>query len=44
MILVGTDTLTETLEYVSNLLNHPEILKKVRTKTDNQIVLDLLID
>lgn len=34
MILAGTDTLTGTLEWaISNLLNHPEILKKQEAKS-----------
>nr|QWK52211.1 cytochrome P450 81D24 [Isatis tinctoria] len=45
MILAGTDTLTGTLEWaISNLLNHPEILKNAKTEIDAKIGLDRLID
>lgn len=45
MILAGTDTITGTLEWtISNLLNHPEILKKAKTDIDTKIGLDRLID
>ncbi|KAF2562243.1 hypothetical protein F2Q70_00018429 [Brassica cretica] len=45
MILAGTDTSAATLEWaMSNLLNHPEVLKKAKTEIDEQIGLDRLIE
>ncbi|ESQ32632.1 hypothetical protein EUTSA_v10004055mg [Eutrema salsugineum] len=45
MILAGTDTSAGTLEWaLSNLLNHPEVLKKARSEIDEQIGLDRLIE
>ncbi|XP_048625584.1 cytochrome P450 81D11 isoform X2 [Brassica napus] len=45
MILAGTDTSAGTLEWaMSNLLNHPEVLKKAKTEIDEQIGLDRLIE
>nr|QWK52221.1 cytochrome P450 81D11-1 [Isatis tinctoria] len=45
MILAGTDTSAATLEWaMSNMLNHPEVLKKARTEIDEQIGLDRLIE
>lgn len=45
MISAGTDTSAVTLEWaMSNLLNNPEILMKVRAEIDDKIGLDQLID
>ncbi|CAH2061398.1 unnamed protein product [Thlaspi arvense] len=45
MILAGTETLAGTLEWAMlNLLNHPEVLRKVRTEIDTKIGFDRLID
>ena len=45
LILAGTDTSSSTLEWVmTNLLNHPDVLKKVTVELDNQIGEDKLID
>ena len=45
LILAGTDTSSSTLEWVmANLLNHPDVLKKVTVELDNQIGEDKLID
>ncbi|KAG5381692.1 hypothetical protein IGI04_033162 [Brassica rapa subsp. trilocularis] len=45
MILAGTDTSAGTLEWaMSNLLNHPEVLKKAKTEIDEKIGLDRLIE
>ncbi|KAJ0097678.1 hypothetical protein Patl1_28600 [Pistacia atlantica] len=38
MLLAGTETSVVTLEWVlSNLLNHPEVLKKARDELENQL-------
>ncbi|XP_010531270.1 PREDICTED: cytochrome P450 81D11-like [Tarenaya hassleriana] len=45
LILAGTDTSAVTLEWaLTNLLNHPEKLKKARNEIDNKVGLDRLID
>ncbi|XP_022725825.1 cytochrome P450 81D11-like [Durio zibethinus] len=45
IILAGTDTSAVTIEWaMSNLLNHPELLKKARAELDNQIGQENLID
>ncbi|CAA7051930.1 unnamed protein product [Microthlaspi erraticum] len=45
MMLGGTDTSAGTLEWaMSNLLNHPEVLKKAKTEIEDQIGLDRLIE
>ncbi|OMP03858.1 Cytochrome P450 [Corchorus olitorius] len=45
IILAGTDTSVVTLEWaMSNLLNHPEVLKKARAEIDSQIGQENLID
>jgi isoflavone 2'-hydroxylase len=45
MLLAGTDTSSVTLEWaMSNLLNHPEILKKAKNELDTHIVQDHLVD
>ncbi|XVF20603.1 hypothetical protein REPUB_Repub12eG0014900 [Reevesia pubescens] len=45
LILAGTDTSAITLEWaMSNLLNHPEVLKKARAEIDSQIGQENLID
>ncbi|XP_010415197.1 PREDICTED: cytochrome P450 81D11 [Camelina sativa] len=45
LILAGTDTSAVTLEWaLSNLLNHPEVLKKARDEIDNNIGLDRLVE
>ncbi|KAL0686673.1 hypothetical protein Bca4012_086350 [Brassica carinata] len=41
----GTDTSAVTLEWaLSNLLNHPEVLKKARAEIDDKIGFDRLVD
>ncbi|CAN6911125.1 unnamed protein product [Brassica oleracea var. botrytis] len=45
MILAGTDTSAATLDWaMSNLLNHPDVLKKAKTEIDEQIGSDRLIE
>ncbi|CAH8315336.1 unnamed protein product [Eruca vesicaria subsp. sativa] len=45
MILAGTETTAVTLEWaLSNLLNHPEILKKARAEIDDKIGSDRLLE
>ncbi|KAF3965641.1 hypothetical protein CMV_010185 [Castanea mollissima] len=45
LLLPGTDTLAVTLEWaMTNLLNHPHILKKVGDEIDSQIGEEKLID
>lgn len=45
LILAGTDTSAVTLEWaLSNLLNHPDVLKKARDEIDCKVGLDRLID
>lgn len=45
MIIAGTDTSAVTLEWaMTNLLNHPEVLDKVREEIDAQIGEDRLIE
>ncbi|QHO40684.1 Cytochrome P450 [Arachis hypogaea] len=45
MLLAGTDTSSVTLEWaMSNLLNHPEIIKKARKEIDTQIGQDRIVD
>ena len=45
LILAGTDTSAVILEWVmSNLINHPDVLKKARVDLDNQIGQEKLID
>ena len=45
MLLAGTDTSAVTLEWaMSNLLNHPDGLKKARAELDAQIGQERLID
>jgi cytochrome P450 len=45
MILAGTDTSAGTLEWaMSNLLNHPEVLRKAKTEIDDQIGVDRLVE
>ncbi|XP_010526705.1 PREDICTED: cytochrome P450 81D11-like [Tarenaya hassleriana] len=45
MILAGTDTSAVTLEWaLSNLLNHPEILRKARSEIDEKVGSDRLMD
>ena len=45
IILAGTDTSAITIEWaMSNLLNHPEVLKKARVEIDSQIGQENLID
>ncbi|KAK9986969.1 hypothetical protein SO802_031920 [Lithocarpus litseifolius] len=45
LLLAGTDTLAVILEWaMSNLLNHPNVLKKAREEVDNQIGQEKLIE
>ncbi|CAN8328315.1 unnamed protein product [Cochlearia groenlandica] len=45
LIVAGTNTTAITIEWaMSNLLNHPEILKKARAEIDDKIGLDRLIN
>ncbi|CAA7035870.1 unnamed protein product [Microthlaspi erraticum] len=45
LILAGTDTSAVTLEWaLSNLLNHPEVLKKAREEIDRKIGLERLVE
>ncbi|CAK8578241.1 unnamed protein product [Lathyrus sativus] len=45
MLLAGTDTSALTLEWsMSNILNHPEVLKKVREELDTHVGQDRLVD
>ncbi|CAL5372846.1 unnamed protein product [Camellia sinensis] len=45
MILAGTDTSAVTMEWAMSLLvNHPEVLKKVRAELDIQVGQECLID
>ncbi|KAL5821766.1 hypothetical protein ACOSQ3_023648 [Xanthoceras sorbifolium] len=45
MLLAGTDTSAVTLEWaMSNLINHPEVLKKARVEMDAQVGQERLID
>ncbi|KAK7329384.1 hypothetical protein VNO77_23547 [Canavalia gladiata] len=45
MLFGGTDSSTGTLEWsLSNLLNHPEVLKKARDELDTQIGQDRLLN
>ncbi|XP_010548441.1 PREDICTED: cytochrome P450 81D11-like [Tarenaya hassleriana] len=45
MVVAGTDTSAVTVEWaLSNLVNHPVILKKARDEIDNKIGPDRLID
>ncbi|XP_020233131.1 cytochrome P450 81E8 [Cajanus cajan] len=45
MLLAGTDTSSVTLEWaMSNLLNHPEILKKAKNELDTHIRQNCLVD
>ncbi|XP_059641495.1 cytochrome P450 81Q32-like [Cornus florida] len=45
MLLAGTDTSSVTIEWaMSNLLNHPEMLKKARVELDSHVDQDRLID
>ncbi|XP_059428247.1 cytochrome P450 81E8-like [Corylus avellana] len=45
LLLAGTDTSAVTLEWaMSNLLNHPDILKKVRAELDSQVGKENLLD
>ncbi|KAL5753059.1 hypothetical protein ACOSP7_023235 [Xanthoceras sorbifolium] len=45
ILLAGTDTSTITLEWaMSNLLNHPEVLKKARDEMDAQVGQERLVD
>ncbi|KAF3958278.1 hypothetical protein CMV_016797 [Castanea mollissima] len=45
LILAGTDTSAVTLEWaMSNLINHPDVLKKARVELDTQIEQDKWID
>ncbi|MBA0732309.1 hypothetical protein Gogos_016408 [Gossypium gossypioides] len=45
LILAGTDTTSVTIEWaMSNLLNHPELLKKAQAEIDTEIGQENLID
>nr|BAA74465.1 cytochrome P450 [Glycyrrhiza echinata] len=45
MLLAGTDSSAVTLEWsMSNLLNHPEVLKKVKDELDTHVGQDRLVD
>ncbi|MBA0548254.1 hypothetical protein Golob_019363, partial [Gossypium lobatum] len=45
LILAGTDTTSVTIEWaMSNLLNHPEVLKKAQAEVDTEIGQENLID
>ncbi|KAL1190454.1 Cytochrome P450 81D11 [Cardamine amara subsp. amara] len=45
LIVAGTDTSSGTLEWaMSNLVNHPEVLKKARIEIDEKVGLDRLVD
>ncbi|XP_059463062.1 cytochrome P450 81E8-like [Corylus avellana] len=45
LLLAGTDTSAVTLEWaMSNLLNHPEVLKKARAELDSQVGKENLLD
>ncbi|XP_020208853.1 cytochrome P450 81E8 [Cajanus cajan] len=45
MIMAGTDTSAITLEWaMSNLLNHPEILKKAKNELDSHVGQNRLVD
>ncbi|KAL5790976.1 hypothetical protein ACOSQ2_005864 [Xanthoceras sorbifolium] len=45
MLLAGTDTSAVTLEWtMSNLVNHPEVLKKAKAEVDAQIGQERLMD
>ncbi|XP_059428369.1 cytochrome P450 81Q32-like [Corylus avellana] len=45
LLLAGTDTSAVTLEWaMSNLLNHPDVLKKARAELDSQIGEENLMD
>ncbi|XVF71415.1 hypothetical protein PTKIN_Ptkin12aG0035200 [Pterospermum kingtungense] len=45
IILAGIDTSAVTIKWaISNLLNHPEVLKKAKAEIDNQIGQENLID
>ena len=45
LLFAGTDTSTVTLEWVmTNLLNHPNILKKARDEINSQIGEEKLIE
>ncbi|XP_010470529.1 PREDICTED: cytochrome P450 81D11-like [Camelina sativa] len=45
LILAGTDTSAVTLEWaLSSLLNHPDVLKKVRDEIDNNVGFNKLIE
>ncbi|KAB1207046.1 Isoflavone 2'-hydroxylase [Morella rubra] len=45
LLLAGTDTSAVTLEWaMSNLLNHPDVLKKARAELDSQIGQEKLVE
>ncbi|KAK2383830.1 isoflavone 2'-hydroxylase [Trifolium repens] len=45
MLLAGTDSSAVTLEWsMSNILNHPEVLQKVRDELDTHVGQDRLVD
>ncbi|KAF8114465.1 hypothetical protein N665_0037s0041, partial [Sinapis alba] len=45
MVIAGTNTSAVTLEWaLSNLLNHPDVIRKARTEIDKQVGLDRLIE
>ncbi|KAM5576690.1 cytochrome P450 81E8 [Rosa sericea] len=45
LLQAGTDTSAVTLEWImSNLLNHPHVLKEARAELDSHLGLDLLVD